>query len=88
MNFYPTFDRPTEYGLSRQERQHNLMCQRAHRDDWVVTMRNFNMSAFNGYHHTSSDYSELVCLECGRRWRTKARYVRHLPDSGSRGETG
>lgn len=38
-------------------------------------------SAFNGYHFTPSDYSEIVCTRpgCHGRWRTKAEYVDGLP---------
>jgi len=42
---------------------------------WVVTQRECNHSAFNGYHETPSDYSALRCLACGAVWRTKAKYV-------------
>ena len=47
---------------------------------WVVTKRHCNYSAFSGYRHVHSDYSEVHCLECGRFWRTKAKYVELLPD--------
>jgi hypothetical protein len=50
------------------------------RRSWVVMHRNCNYSAFSGYRWTPSDYSEVKCLVCGRRWRTKAAYVRQLPD--------
>lgn len=46
---------------------------------WVVIQFRCNHSAFSGYHHTYSDYSEVKCTECGRRWRTKAKYVDGLP---------
>lgn len=59
-------------------------CQdpKAHRPQWVVTMRECNYSAFNGYRRTRSDYSEVVCLapDCPGVWRTKAAYVDLLPD--------
>lgn len=55
-------------------------CMRGHRDAWVVVHRNCNFSAFSGYHYTPSDYSLVACGTCGRRWRTKAAYVRTLPD--------
>jgi hypothetical protein len=48
---------------------------------WLVMMRRCNMSAFSGYRVTSSDYSEVKCVDCGCRWRTKANYVDDLPDS-------
>lgn len=44
-----------------------------------VSVRMGNFSAFSGYHFTPSDYSEVVCGDCGTRWRTKARYVDRLP---------
>lgn len=55
----------------------------AHRSFWVVTMRNYNASAFNGYRRTPSDYSEVRCTfgTCRLRWRTKADYVAGLPDA-------
>ena len=37
-----------------------------------------NYSAFNGYHFTPSDYSEIRCRECGVPWRTKAAYVEEI----------
>lgn len=42
---------------------------------WRVVTRLANYSAFNGYRYVSSDYSEIICLRCGGRWRTKAKYV-------------
>ncbi|MEY9937329.1 hypothetical protein [Streptacidiphilus sp. MAP5-3] len=46
----------------------------------LVITRNANYSAFNGGRRTPSDYSQLTCLACGRAWRSKATYVRELPD--------
>lgn len=46
-----------------------------------VTQRQCNHSAFNGYQWTASKYSEVHCRKCGRYWRTKARYVKKLPDA-------
>ncbi|NIT79608.1 MAG: hypothetical protein GWN58_33160 [Anaerolineae bacterium] len=48
---------------------------------WRVTQRYCNHSAFNGYHWTPSDYSEVRCMECRMSWRTKAKYVDLLPDA-------
>ena len=48
--------------------------------EWVVTMRNCNQSAFNGYRVVYSDYSEVRCLRCHGVWRTKAAYVAKLKD--------
>lgn len=56
-----------------------------HREQWVVTQYRCNHSAFNGYHKTYSDYSEVWCTICPRRWRTKASYV-NLLDVVSRSE--
>lgn len=83
-HFIPTEARPTEYGISKEERDANLQCQREHRARWVVLQRKCNHSAFNGYHWTPSDYSCLRCTECGRVWRTKAAYVDGLPDAKGR----
>jgi hypothetical protein len=57
-------------------------CMGEHRAYWVVIQRECNHSAFNGYHRAPSDYSGLKCWApgCGRAWRTKAAYVRELPD--------
>lgn len=43
-----------------------------------VTIYKGNYSAFNGYRFTPSDYSECICIDCRLRWRTKAKYVKHL----------
>lgn len=56
-------------------------CVREHRPGWTVTVREANYSAFNGYRRTPSAYSEVRCMICGRRWRTKAAYVKTLPDA-------
>lgn len=64
----------------------NVPCKnKAHRPSWVVSMRNYNQSAFNGYHKTYSEYSEVRCTVGGCRsvWRTKAAYVNELPDECS-----
>lgn len=64
---------------------------KAHRPRWYVPIgrRYMNASAFNGYHVTSSDYSDVACplrhREDGlgpgiRLWRTKAAYVASLPE--------
>lgn len=46
---------------------------------WVVRVRRGNYSAFNGYRFTPSAYSEVSCLDCDARWRSKARYIDGLP---------
>jgi hypothetical protein len=48
---------------------------------WVVTTRNGNYSAFNGYHFTPSNYSQLHCFRCGVYWRSSGRYVIKIPDT-------
>lgn len=48
---------------------------------WYVTARHCNYSAFNGYHYTPSDYSEVRCSCCRCSWRTKAQYVNRLRDA-------
>jgi hypothetical protein len=47
---------------------------------WVVLDRCCNYSAFSGYARTRSAYSSVSCQVCGRIWRTRAKYVRSLPD--------
>jgi hypothetical protein len=51
---------------------------RAH---WQVTARNENASAFNGYRPQWSAYSAVRCTVCRAVWRTKAEYVKHLPNA-------
>lgn len=58
----------------------NCECIPKDRAHWVVQQRQCNHSAFNGYHRTASAYSSVWCTRCKRRWRTKAAYVRTLPD--------
>lgn len=48
---------------------------------WRVVDRNCNYSKFNGSQWTASDYSALVCLDCGWHWRTKAAYVVEVTDA-------
>ena len=54
---------------------------RGHRH--VVTARRSNRSAFSGYRWTPSAYSEVLCINDNRLWRTKAAYVDSLPDATS-----
>jgi len=49
--------------------------------DWCVLQRQCNHSAFNGGRWTPSEWSHVMCMSCGASWRTKARYVRRLPDA-------
>lgn len=50
--------------------------------DLVVIKRNYNQSAFNGYHRTYSEYSTVSCtrIGCNGMWRTKAEYVKTIQD--------
>lgn len=69
----------SSHGLGRQH--YGCACsgsQSVRMARWVVLTLRANYSAFNGYRRTPSDYSEVRCLECGRRWRTKAAYVDNL----------
>jgi hypothetical protein len=43
-----------------------------------------NYSAFSGYRCTPSSYSALVCLDCGARWRTNAKYVSQIRDASEK----
>jgi hypothetical protein len=47
---------------------------------WVVVTRNGSNSAFNGYRWAHSDYSEVYCRKCRALGRTKASYVKYLPN--------
>lgn len=47
---------------------------------WRVVQRHQRCSAFDGYRVMSSDYSHVLCLNCGACGRTKANYVELLPD--------
>lgn len=68
---------------TERERKRNRDCQANHREDWAVSVRHANYSTFNGGRRTPSDYSEVVCTRCRRRWRTKAAYVDGLPNLGT-----
>lgn len=48
------------------------------RVNWRIYTYKGSYSAFNGYQFQPSDYSELLCVSCGRMWRTKAEYVQGL----------
>ncbi len=54
--------------------------KKEHQKHWVVLKRNYQESAFNGYHREYTDRSTVMCPLCYRVWRTKAAYVRSLPD--------
>jgi len=53
-------------------------CPRCKGGDIRVVHYRCHYSAFNGYRCTPSDFSRVVCLDCGHQWRTKARWVDHL----------
>ena len=57
------------------------VCPKCKGNNAAVIDRMCNYSAFNGYHCTASDYSGVVCTDCGWPWRTKAKYVHNLKDS-------
>lgn len=46
--------------------------------DWVVTEYKWNSGAFVTAGGEYSDYSEIRCLQCAARGRTKAKYVEQL----------
>jgi hypothetical protein len=48
---------------------------------WFVVQRNYQASAFNGYHREFTERSTIVCGQCGAVGRTKARFVDKLPDA-------
>ena len=52
--------------------------------NWRVVDRCCNYSAFSGYRCTPSSYSALVCLDCGARWRTNAKYVSQIRDASEK----
>jgi hypothetical protein len=62
-------------------------CYEKNKRYWYVEHRKCNYSAFNGYHHTRSDYSRVRCVRCSRAWRTKAYYVDDLPDWNFKADT-
>ncbi|ENM5835055.1 hypothetical protein NTH44_003147 [Vibrio metoecus] len=49
-----------------------------HERDWVVTEYKWNSGAFVTAGGEHSDYSEIRCLQCAARGRTKAKYVEKL----------
>ena len=59
-----------------------IRCPRCHGNMLVVTDRNCNHSAFNGWRRTPSDYSAILCVsaDCRRSWRSKAPGVANVPD--------
>lgn len=48
------------------------------REHWRVTQYKCNHSKFNGSRKTWSDYSEVLCLGCLGRWRSRAKYIEAL----------
>jgi len=49
-------------------------------ENWVVTDRMCNHSAFNSYRRMASNYSQVHCTKCHGWWRSAADYVAQLPD--------
>lgn len=70
-----------EAHIRAEAHKRTVACMRDHRSWWWIAAHRVNHSAFNGYHPTPSDYSEIRCAhpDCGRRWRTKAAYADALP---------
>ncbi len=58
-----------------------MRCPSCNSGSIVVTARLHNRSAFGGYRIQVSVYSELRCLNCWRRWRSKSPAVAALPDA-------
>ena len=52
-----------------------------HKPLWTVDVREANYSAFNGGKRNRSAYSQVHCAACPTVWRTKALYVKTLPDT-------
>jgi len=50
----------------------------------AVTAYKENHSHFEVGHYASSDYSEITCIECLNRWRTKSRDVERVYDGQGR----
>lgn len=51
-------------------------CDHRPREEHVVVVTyHGNYSAFAGYQFTPSDYSAVLCVTCGARWRTNAAWV-------------
>jgi hypothetical protein len=42
---------------------------------WECWAHKCNHSAFNGYHRTSSDWSQVYCPACRALWRTKSNWA-------------
>lgn len=49
--------------------------------EWKVLHYKHNHSAFETpkYAEHYSEYSTIICMNCGHVWRTKAKYVEDLP---------
>lgn len=56
-------------------------CKPKDKRKWFVMRRHERCSAFEGYRRVFSNFSDVFCLGCFRLWRTKARYVGHLPNA-------
>jgi hypothetical protein len=53
---------------------------------WVVLYRCCNYTMLSDWERVPSVCSSVSCQVCGRIWRTKAKYVRRLPDGERRRE--
>jgi hypothetical protein len=49
--------------------------------NWFVILRRWNCGAFEPAGGSPSNYSSVFCGTCGDGGRTKANYVRELPDA-------
>ena len=56
----------------------HFLNRQAQFDAWRIVHFKCNHSVFNGGRRTHSDYSQIHCTVCRRRWRTKAGYVMYL----------
>ena len=65
------------FGCKCEERKKPISLRK-----WVVWAR-FCNHAFNGYKRAPSKYSTVLCLVWNAMGRTKASYVKHLPDSNN-----
>jgi hypothetical protein len=69
--------------------KHSCDCKIKNKDRWRVLHRNHNHSHFQ-YPKGEEHYSErsaVICLDCGKVWRTKAKYVDGLKDYKCNTET-
>jgi hypothetical protein len=70
----------TDYNRKGARESHGCRCPKPRNIPgiWRVVQLRCNHSLFNGGRYTPSAYSEVRCIICGARWRTKAAYVDSL----------